>query len=93
MRFMDSTHHFVPLTGTCVLPNFDVEYEVDGVTLVRPISAYEVACCFRLESDLTYAIAHTANFCLLDCGVPSLTSGVLLDAILKQLDKICTKNF
>ena len=72
---------------------FGVEYEVDGVALVPPVSAYELTCCFRLDSDLIYVIAHPSNFCLLDCGVRSRISGVLLDAILKRLDKIRTKNF
>ena len=72
---------------------FGVEYEVDGVTLVRPISAYEIACCFRLDNELTYAIYHSSDFFLLDCGVTSHTSAVLLDTILNRLDKICNENF
>ena len=63
--------------------NFGVEYEADGVTIVRPISAYEIACCFRLDSDLTYAISRPSKLFLLDCGVPLWTSGILLGAILK----------
>ena len=72
---------------------FGVEYEADGVTIVRPISVYGIACCFRIDSDLTYAIYHPGNVCLLDCGVPSWTSAVLLDAIIKRLDKIRNENF
>ena len=73
--------------------NFGVEYEADGVTIVRPISAYGIAFWFWLDSDLTYAISHPGNVCLLDCGVPSRTSAVLLDAIIKRLDKIRNENF
>ena len=72
---------------------FGVYYEADGVTLVRPIPTYEIACCFRLDSDLTYEISHPEKFCLLDCGIPSRTSAVLLNTILKQLDKIRNENF
>ena len=72
---------------------FGVKYEAGGITLVRPISAYEMACCFQIDSELTYAISHPAKSCLLESGVPLRTSSVLLDAILKRLDKICTQNF
>ena len=72
---------------------FGVEYEAGGVTLVRPISAYEIACYLWIDSDLTYAIAHPENFCLLDYGVTSLTSAVLINVILKRLDKIWNENF
>ena len=72
---------------------FGVDYEADGVTLVRTISAYEITCCFRIDSDLSYAISHPENVCFLDCSVPSRTFDVLLDAILKVLDKIRNENF
>ena len=72
---------------------FGVENEADGVTLVQTISAYEIACCFRLDNELTYAIYHSSDFFLLDCGVTSHTSAVLLDTILNRLDKICNENF
>ena len=62
---------------------FGVKYEAGGITLVRPISAYEMACCFQIDSELTYAISHPAKSCLLESGVPLRTSSVLLDAILK----------
>ena len=55
--------------------------------------SYEVACCFQLNNDLTHSISHPANFCLLDCGVPSHTSCVLLDAVLKRLETIRIENF
>ena len=71
---------------------FGVEYEADGAAIVQPISAYKISCCFHVDSDLTYAIFHPENVCLLDCGVPSQTSSVLLDAILKRLDKIRNEN-
>ena len=83
---------FCASNSNVFVSTFGVEYEADGVTIVRPISAYEIACCFRIDSDLTYEIYHPANFCLLDCGVPSWTSAVLLDAILKRLDKIRNEN-
>jgi hypothetical protein len=53
---------------------FGVEFAAEDTTFIRPVSAYEVACCFRLENDLTHAISHPANFCLLDCGIPAMTS-------------------
>ena len=66
---------------------FGVEYEADGVALIRPISDYEISCWFHINRDLTYSIAHPEMFYLLDCGIPLRISGVLLDAILKQLEK------
>ena len=57
------------------------------------ISAYEIDFCFRIDIDLTYAIAHPEKKFLLDCGGSSRTSGVLLDAILKRIDKFRTDNF
>ena len=36
---------------------------------------------------------HPGNFVLLDCGIPTNTSGVLFDAILKRLESVRTENF
>ena len=72
---------------------FGIEFEDDDATFIRPVSAYEVACCFQLSNDLTHVISHPENFCLLDCGVPSITSRVLFDAILKRLEAVRAENF
>ena len=60
---------------------------------MRPVSAYEVACCFRVDDDLTHSLSHPKNFVLLDCGIPSATSRVLLDPIIRRLEQIRTENF
>ena len=73
--------------------NFGIEYDDGATTFVRPISPYEVSCCFCLNNDLTYALSHPANFGLLDCGIPSRTSRLFLSAILYRLESIRTENF
>ena len=50
-------------------------------------------CCYRLYTKLTYTMTHPTNFCLLDCGVPAKTSLILLSAIMRRLDNICSKKF
>ena len=72
---------------------FGIEFTTDSTCFIGLVSAYEVACSFRLSGDLTHALSHPANFCLLDYGVPSTTSGVLFDAMLKRLECIRTWNF
>ena len=72
---------------------FGIEYDLEGARYVRPASAYEVACCFRVDDDLTHSLSHPKNFVLLDCGIPSATSRVLLDPIIRRLEQIRTENF
>ena len=72
---------------------FGVEYDDGPDTFIRPIASYEVAKTFRLHDDVTYALAHPANFLLLDCGIPTRTSNAFLDAISSRLDSIRTENF
>ena len=72
---------------------FGLRFEVDDAEYIRPVSAYEVACCFRLDNNVTHTLSHPQNFCLLDCGVPSRTSCMLFDAITRRLEAIRVENF
>ena len=72
---------------------FGIEYNDGPTTFVRPVASYEVAKCYRLHDDLTYVLAHPANFLLLDCGIPLRTSSTFLNAITQRLDAIRTENF
>merc|ERR1712051_149585 len=59
---------------------FGIEFDTEEGKYVRPISAYEVASCFRLDRDVTYSLSHPENFCLIDCGLPRSTSRLFLRA-------------
>ena len=72
---------------------FGVETEIDNELFVRPGSGYEVACCFRHNSDLTHFLAHPENFCLLECGIPAKTSKCVIETILRRLADIKNENF
>ena len=72
---------------------FGIEFDDESTTLVRPISSYEVTKCYRLHDDLTYVLAHPANFLLLDCAIPTQTSRAFFNQIIDRLDEIRTANF
>merc|ERR1711966_236388 len=67
---------------------FGIEFDFEGSMFVRPVSAFEVASCHRLDNDVTYSLSHPENFCLIDCGIPRATSRLFLGAVLKRLDII-----
>ena len=52
-----------------------------------------MASCFRLDVDVTHSLALAENFCLLDGGVPSRTSWLLIDALLRRLESVRDENF
>jgi len=76
---------------------FGIEFEAADrgtpAAFVRLFSAFEVVSCFKLDRNLTHALSHASNFGLLECGVPSATSGVFLKAILRCLELIRTESF
>ena len=72
---------------------FEIEYEYENDAFVCPFLAHEMTSCFQLDNDLTHSLAHPGNFPLLDCGIPTNTLRVLLDAILKRLENVRTENF
>ena len=57
------------------------------------IASYKVTKCYHLHDNLTYVLAHLANFRLLDCGIPTCTSAAFFTAITRRLDAIRTGNF
>lgn len=64
---------------------FGIEYIYSGRTLVRPISQFEVAACFRLRDSITYPLAHPTNRIHLDAGIPALTSAWVFEHVLERL--------
>ena len=72
---------------------FEIEFAVEKDMYVRPISAYKCASCLRLDRYLTYSLSHLENVCLIDCGIPKVTSRLFLGAILNKLDAVNAKKF
>ena len=62
---------------------FGIEFEFESSRVVRPVSAFEVASCHKLDKDVTYSLSHPENFCLIDCGILCTTSKLFLGAVLE----------
>ena len=73
--------------------NFGIEFQDDTTTYIRPIASYEIARCYRLHDDVTYALSHPGNHMLLDSAIPRRTSAAFLDVITQRLEAIRTENF
>lgn len=71
---------------------FGIEFSIKNASLVRPISQYEVASCFSLDNNLTYKMAHSDTFPLLDLGIPGCTSSWILNAIFERLVSVRNEN-
>ena len=84
---------FVASNTNAFASTFGMEFDLEGVLHVRPVSGYEVACCFRLNSDLTHSLAHPENVCLLDCGVPAMTSKCFIETMIRKLAAVQNENF
>ena len=78
---------FFSLNSNAFASTFGIKFAAEDTTFIRPVLAYEVACWFRLDEDLTHVISHPTNFCLLDCRIPAMISCVILDTIVRRLEK------
>ena len=85
---------FSPSNSNAFGSTFGIEFkDKDGQLYIRPFSAYEVTCCFKLDRNLTHSLSHASNFSLLECGIPHHTSQLLFVTLLKDLLKIRDESF
>ena len=74
-------------------PEISLPAQQQSVTkFVRPISPFEIASCYRLSKDLTYHLAHGANFHHLADGIPGMTSFWILTLLQDRLESTQSLN-
>eukprot|EP00956_Cyclotella_meneghiniana_P034897 scaffold109224_cov64-Cyclotella_meneghiniana.AAC.3 len=72
--------------------HFGIEFRDNGEELVRPISSFEFARCFRLNDDLTYKLSQPSNLFSLDAAIPSATSAYVMQLCHERLSDISNAN-